>query len=118
MKRLTAAILLALFCLIPSAPLWAAAATQDTCPCCKDGKCCRRMHSKSAGPYFDAGPSCCSGCLRGTPGVRSVEAGLPPAAVSTELVASSADPLSAVQSVAAGSSYLAFLYQRPPPSRV
>jgi hypothetical protein len=117
MRRITAVLVLALFCLLPAVPLWSASnQPDDGCCCGKKGiACCRRAH-KSPGPRFEAGVSCqhdCNGCVGG---LHFAGAGILPAA--------STDRTAAVQTIllprreyrVANSAYLAFLHQRPPPA--
>jgi hypothetical protein len=119
MQRLTASLLLALFCLLPAAPLWSAPAEYDACGCCgkKGALCCRRLHPIRPGPQFDAAPSCGQDCFHGMAGIQSSGATLPAAAHAVAIAAVEIAPLPLRDFFVAGFSYLAFLYQRPPPTR-
>src|SRR5438046_1903517 len=74
MRRLTAFLLFALFCLIPASPLLSAAAIQDNCSCCgtKTGACCRLKHSQTSGAGVEAAASCNAGCRTGSAGLQRV----------------------------------------------
>jgi hypothetical protein len=95
---------------------------QDTgseCPCCKDMKCCRRMHGHmppgdTSGPAFSS-RDCCGQCQVSVRKTRPVAENFAPAVAFSELAPSISSP--ETRASWTPSSWLdAVLFERPPPS--
>jgi hypothetical protein len=80
------------------------------------GSCCRKSHAAGSGSFWAAGADCAQGCrLPASLSAGSSWLAAPRATASG--VAAISEPLRALPAAHFGlTSYVAFLYQRPPPS--